>query len=51
MIDDSVDTCELLSKNNINSLIFNSPANIDINSNCDRVSSWEEIYDYILCKI
>lgn len=47
MIDDSIDTCELLNENGINGLVFNSQINIEKNTTCDRVDNWNEIYDYV----
>ena len=47
MIDDSIDTCEKLEDNGINSLVFNSIVNSEKNTNCNRVNNWLEVYDYI----
>ena len=47
MIDDAVDTCEALNKKGIKSILFTSELNKDKNTDCNRVSNWLELYDYI----
>ncbi len=47
MIDDSIDTCERLKDNGIDSLVFNSQINSEKDTYCDRVDNWLEVYNYI----
>ena len=47
MIDDSIKTCERLQNEGIKSLVFTSELNKDKETNCNRVGSWLELYNYI----
>ena len=47
MFDDAVDTCESLNENNIKAVVFTSNINKERETNCDRVSSWNELYTYV----
>ena len=47
MIDDSIKTCERLRNEGIKSLLFTSDLNKDKETNCDRVGTWLELYNYI----
>jgi uncharacterized HAD superfamily protein len=47
MIDDSVRTCNRVQEGGIKSLVFNSRCNLEYETTCDRVDSWDQIYDYI----
>ncbi len=49
MIEDSISTCIDLKENNINVLTMNTKYNIqDTNNELKRVSTWKEIYEYVL---
>ena len=47
MIDDSIRTCERIQEGGVPSLLFTTECNINSETNCDRVGSWDEIYDYV----
>ena len=47
MIDDGVDTCDSINKVGMKALLFNSELNINKDSISPRVSTWNEVYDYI----
>lgn len=50
MFDDAVDTCEDINKNGIEAILFNSEINENIKTDCKRISTWKEVYDYIHSK-
>lgn len=47
MLDDSVDTYQLLNKNGIKCLLFNSNNNKYTKGDFDRINDWLEFYNYI----
>lgn len=48
MVDDAIDTIEDCDKNGIKGILFNSQINLKKETNSKRVSSWEELYNYII---
>lgn len=50
-IDDSTVNCDAVNKLGIKTLLFNSKGNIDIQTNLDRVGSWNELYNLIKDKL
>ena len=47
LIDDSIKHCTNLSNIGIDTLLFNSINNKDIETNLKRVYNWNEVYDYV----
>ena len=47
MIDDGVDTCDSINNQGMKALLFNSELNINKESISPRVSSWNEVYEFI----
>ena len=47
IFDDVIDTCESLCNNGRDAVVFNSKLNISKDTNCKRVNSWDEVYNYI----
>ena len=47
MVDDAIDTVEDCDKNGIKGILFNSQINIKKETSAKRVSTWEELYNYI----
>lgn len=47
MFDDAVDTCESMKSVNIKGVVYTSELNKNRLTNCDRVSTWKELYNYV----
>ena len=47
MVDDGVDTCDNLNKNNIKAFLYTTDLNMDKDTISSRVNSWNEVYSEI----
>ncbi len=47
LIDDSITTCENLTQNGINALVFNSRLNKQKETFCPRAEDWDEVYSFV----